>query len=202
LIRVESGKGIGFSDVSVKNSNFLVIGYFQSYKFAKKENVSAELKAIHLVDQSLKLRELKELAKFENPIIVHFRFGDYKNEKSFGIPTDIYYQKSISELVSRYPNSKIWVFSDEKDEAEKVFPEEFSSKTRWITDIELSSAETLEIMRLGKSYAIANSTFSWCAAILSVTEDPTVFCPGPWFQFENEPIDLVPPDWNRVLAWQ
>jgi hypothetical protein len=201
-VRVESGTGIGFSTVSIKRSSSLVIGYFQSYKSAQKENVSTDLKSMKLVQENLKIREFRELAKVESPIIVHFRFGDYKKEKSFGIPNSNYYQKTIDQLVKKFPTSKIWVFSDEMEVAEKAYPREFASKTRWITDKELSSAETLEVMRLGNSYVIANSTFSWWAAILSVTENPTVFCPEPWFQIENEPIDLIPLDWNRVTAWQ
>ena len=199
---IAAGSGIGNSTVSINDSNCFVIGYFQSYKFARKENVLIDLKSMDLVHQNQKIIELRDMAKDEKPIIVHFRFGDYKSEKSFGIPNQSYYKKAISELAQRLPASKIWVFSDEKEEAEKVYPPELAPRTRWITDKEFSAAETLQIMRLGESYVIANSTFSWWAAILSASKNPAVICPEPWFQFENEPIDLIPLDWNRVMAWQ
>jgi hypothetical protein len=66
----------------------------------------------------------------------------------------------------------------------------------------LTSAETLEIMRLGKAYIIANSTFSWWGAMLSKSENPLVICPDIWFKSQAEPLDLIPSSWKRVPAWQ
>ena len=202
VTKFESGSGIGFSSISITRFRSFVIGYFQSYKNVRKNTVFAELRNMELKDVNQEIDNFRALAKIEEPIIVHFRFGDYKNEKSFGIPDAIYYQNSLTELVKKYPNSKIWVFSDERTEAEKVFPSEFRSRARWITDNQFSSAETLEIMRLGTSYVIANSTFSWWAAILSKTENPNVICPESWFKLDPEPLDLIPSNWERVSAWR
>ena len=202
VIKFESGFGVGFSPISITRSSTFVIGYFQSYKCINQKSVHADMKNLKLKFPSEEIDSFRDLAKVEVPIIAHFRFGDYKNEKTFGIPLVDYYQRSLMEMVNEYPNSKIWVFSDEKDEAEKVFPNEFKSKARWITDNRFSSAETLEIMRLGASYVIANSTFSWWAAVLSVTKNPNVICPESWFKLEPEPLDLLPPSWKRVPAWQ
>jgi hypothetical protein len=202
VVKFESGSGIGFSSISITRFRSFVIGYFQSYKFVSKKSVFTDMRDLELKVSNQEIDNFRSLAKIEEPIIVHFRFGDYKNEKSFGIPDASYYQSSLTELVKKYPNSKIWVFSDERTEAEKVFPSEFRSKARWITDNQLSSAETLEIMRLGTSYVIANSTFSWWAAILSMTENPNVICPEYWFKLDPEPLDLIPPTWKRVAAWR
>ncbi len=202
VIKFEYGVGIGFSPVSITQFSTFVIGYFQSYKFVNHKSVFQDLKNIEPEVLNEEINRYKELANVEKPIIAHFRFGDYKNEKTFGIPALSYYQESLEALVNQNPNSKIWVFSDEKNEAEKVFPSEFKSMARWISDDHFSSAETLEIMRLGISYVIANSTFSWWAATLSMTENPKVICPEPWFKLDPEPLGLIPPNWERVQAWQ
>jgi hypothetical protein len=202
VIKFECAVGIGFSPISITPSSTFVIGYFQSCKFVYDKTVFQDLKNIEPKVLNEEIDRYKKLANLEKPIIAHFRFGDYKNEKTFGIPALSYYQDSLEALVNLNPNSKIWIFSDEKSEAEKVFPNEFKSIARWISDDQFSSAEILEIMRLGISYVIANSTFSWWAATLSMTENPNVICPEPWFKLEPEPLGLIPPNWKRVQAWQ
>jgi len=201
IIKIVRGNGIGFSAIASKAATSFIIGYFQTYRFTEKAQAYSELKLISLVNQNPQVEKFLEIAKVEQPIVVHFRFGDYKFEDSFGIPTAKYYKEAISQVSSAYPSSKIWVFSDEEMEARKVFPIEFADKARWFTDSNLSSTETLELMRCGKAYVIANSTFSWWGAILSKTENPLVICPDVWFRFEKEPVDLIPQSWKRVAAW-
>jgi hypothetical protein len=201
-IKIERGIGIGYSALNVSPRQSFIVGYFQSYRFTEDIEAYSDLKTMPLTRKNSEVEKFKEIARLEEPIVVHFRFGDYKLENSFGIPTANYYKTALIQIVEKNPQSKIWVFTDEEIEARKVFPVEFMDRTRWFTDAQLSSAETLEIMRLGKSYVIANSTFSWWGAILSKEENPLVICPDVWFKFEDEPLDLVPPAWKRVAAWQ
>lgn len=202
IIRVAQGTGIGYSSISTKTENNFLVGYFQSYRFAINNSVHSELRSLRPDESNSLIQVFKEKSALEAPIVVHFRFGDYKVESTFGIPSQSYYRQALEEMVTLYPNSKIWVFSDEEMEARKVFPIEFLARTRWFTDTELSSAQTLEIMRLGFSYVIANSTFSWWGALLSHNRDAKVICPDRWFKFQDEPVDLIPPSWKRVEAWQ
>ncbi len=202
MITVVRGTGIGYSSTSVKNGNCFIIGYFQSYRFTLNPTAQSEVSSLVPVESNLNVQVLKEEAGREAPIVVHFRFGDYKAEHTFGIPTEDYYRQALTEMSALYPNSKIWVFSDEESEARKVFPNEFIARTRWLTDTQLSSAQTLEIMRFGSSYVIANSTFSWWGAMLSKNLGAKVICPDQWFRYQNEPVDLIPPSWKRVAAWQ
>jgi hypothetical protein len=95
---------------------------------------------------------------------------------------------------------KIWLFSDQPELAISRIPREFLNKTRVIDDSELSSAQTLEVMRLGNGYVIANSTFSYWGAISSYTLNPRVIYPRPWFKDVKPPTDLTPMDWIQVDA--
>jgi hypothetical protein len=69
-----------------------------------------------------------------------------------------------------------------------------------IPEIDRSPAATLEVMRFGAGYVIANSSFSWWAAFLSKKPDVEVIAPQPWFQGMDEPRDLIPPNWQRIEA--
>ena len=202
LIKIERGIGIGYSALDVKLSSSFIVGYFQSHRFTENFDVYRDLKNISLMQKNLEIEKFAGIAEIDQPIVVHFRFGDYKFENSFGIPTANYYRNALTQILGENPDSKIWVFSDEEIEARKVFPSELLDRTRWFTDPQLSSAETLELMRLGKFYVIANSTFSWWGAVLSKNENPSVICPDIWFKSEAEPLDLIPPSWKRVTAWK
>ena len=202
LLRILRGTGIGYSTITPQAGTGFIIGYFQSFKFIEKKFAYQELRQLTLAKENANIEGFRNLALTEEPIVVHFRFGDYKLEDSFGIPGHSYYKNALEEMTRKYPRSKIWVFTDEVEAAEKVFPTDFASKARWFTDKKLTSAETLEIMRLGKAYVIANSTFSWWGAMLSNSDNPEVICPDVWFKSQAEPLDLIPTNWKRVPAWQ
>ena len=201
LTKLRHGIGIGYSSLVIRQIDSFIIGYFQSYRFTEDIDTYTDLKSMSLANKNSEVEKFREIARLEEPIVVHFRFGDYKLEKSFGIPTANYYQDALNRMVKKHPHSKIWIFSDEESEARNVFPSELMDRSRWFANAQFSSAETLEIMRFGKSYVIANSTFSWWGAILSKTEEPSVICPDVWFRFQDEPLDLIPPRWKRVPAW-
>ena len=202
FIQIECGFGIGYSPIEIKNRNSFIVGYFQTYRFRENHDTYRDLRLLSLALPSNKLTIFEEIAEIEKPIVVHFRFGDYKLESTFGIPSANYYRKALQVMLKENPGGRIWVFTDEEEEARKVFPSEYNEEARWFTDTNLSSAETLELMRLGTCYVIANSTFSWWGAILSKAENPSVICPDVWFRFEDEPLDLIPPSWKRVAAWE
>ena len=55
-------------------------------------------------------------------------------------------------------------------------------------------------MRLGRGYVIANSTFSWWAAYLSLNPGVEVVVPSPWFMGMEDPGELIPPNWKQLDA--
>jgi hypothetical protein len=148
-------------------------------------------------EPSEELTSLTESADQEEPIVIHMRFGDYRLENSFGLLTPKYYQESVRELWESGLYKTLWVFSDEIDEARKYLQGVDINEIRYISDVANSSAQTLEAMRLGKGYVIGNSSFSWWAARLSRNQNAKVIAPTPWFIGQNEPIELIPPNWVR-----
>jgi hypothetical protein len=179
--------------------NTLLIGYFQSHLYIDEINVKNFVRGLAV--NNLQVEDHQNLSDIEQPLIVHVRLGDYKNEGSIGVISSEYYLQNCKILFSSGKYKKIWLFSDEPEEAVKLIEPDLLEKVRVIDSKNLSSAETLELMTLGKGYLIANSTFSWWGAYLSKTPNPVVITPSPWFRKLPEPRELVPPVWSRAKAF-
>jgi hypothetical protein len=132
----------------------------------------------------------------EKPLIVHVRLSDYRVEDNFGIPSKSYYSSAINNQIQMGSYKKIWLFSDEPKEAIAFIPEDYLDLIRNISLEVTDPICTLQVMRLGHGYVIANSTFSWWGAYLSRSENPNVIYPKPWFQGMPDPIELCPPSWK------
>lgn len=192
-------EGLGFDER--QPSGDLFIGYFQSYKYL--ERLSYGKLTLELSNASELLQNYEKLSKVEKPLIVHYRLGDFLQEPSFGIPSETYYKAAINLAMRSSHLNHIWVFSDQIELAKELFPAEYRKFSRFIDTKDSSSAETLQIMRLGSAYVIANSSFSWWAATLSRKSNPFVVCPSPWFANGSTPKDLFNPNWevlNRVTG--
>jgi len=197
------GKGVGFSELRHRSGHQLLIGYFQTFRWASAPQVFEKLKQIELSGDSSKLREYQDLASVEKPLVVHVRLGDYKNENDFGVLPAIYYSAAIRDQLKSERYGAIWLFSDELEDAQRFLPKNLGIKIRCIQEVDDSAAATLQVMRLGHGYVIANSTFSWWGAFLSLSSDVKVIAPSPWFRNLPEPAQLIPPHWARCDAgWQ
>lgn len=201
LTMLKVSNGVGYSKITSSDRGRLLIGYFQTHLWMEDIAVFNAMHKIELKDKSTTLDYFAELAEVEKPLIVHIRLGDYKNENLFGIPSTEYYISAIQRLFNSDKYGKIWIFSDEPDLAFELFGSAIPNEVRWIHNEGESAAQTLEIMRHGKGYVIANSTFSWWAAFLSYTADPEVIAPDPWFRHLDNPKDLLPPTWHVIPGW-
>lgn len=200
LTRVASSKNVGYSEIKIPSGNSLLIGYFQSYHWALEPQVKDLLMNITPIENQPVIEEFRLLSIIERPLIVHVRLGDYLNQSQFGIPSIDYYSVAIKKLLATKKYSKIWVFSDDLEGAKLRIPLDCGAGIRFIRSDEYSSAVTLEIMRLGNAYVIANSTFSWWAAFLSRNNNVEIVAPDPWFSRMKEPAKLIPNHWTRIKS--
>jgi hypothetical protein len=198
LTSIEISKDVGFSELDRK-ANTLLLGYFQSYKYLQNPTVRREIDQVLPKEKTDRLERLINEAKKQKPIFVHVRLGDYLDEEHFGTPSKSYYYNSLIRLEGQ--ERKIWVFSDDITLAKKRMPSEFNSQYFYVDDIGLSPAQLLQLLRYGEDYVIANSSFSWWGAALSLKKDSKVIAPEPWFAGMPEPKDLIPPHWYREKAY-
>jgi hypothetical protein len=192
--------GVGFDEEYTDKSYQMPIGYMQSYQWHKNPETKEKMMAIKPVQDDSRIEKYKILAAAEKPIIVHYRFGDYVGNYSFGRPHESYYSESLESISQTFTDMKIWVFSDDIAKAKLDFPVAYKSAVRWIDDLDDSVAGTFEVMRLGRAYVIANSTFSWWAAYLNHQQSSMVYVPKPWFRNMVDPVQMCPVTWKEISA--
>ena len=191
-----SSRDIGYADLPLRGNSQLLVGYFQSYRFASDPRVREKLQSLNV--DSVELEDLEKLSQLERPLVVHVRLGDYSQETKFGTLGSEYYSRALSELFDPSKFPRIWVFSDEIEQAKLLIDHKYSEFVRWFPGLGEPAAVTLEKMRLGHAYIIGNSSFSWWGAFLSKVEDAPTIAPTPWFSGLREPKDLIPTTWKRL----
>ena len=196
IIKVYLSRDTGYWYSKRENRSSFHVGYFQSFKFSDYKADFDVLKK--LIPRNINPEQdfYANLAETESPLVVHVRLADYRVENNFGIPSKDYYQSAIDFQFKVGDYKKIWLFSDEPEAALEFVPQGYLSLVRNVSQELLDPIWSLEVMRLGSGYVIANSTFSWWGAYLSHQEDPLVVYPKPWFQGMPDPIELCPPTWK------
>lgn len=173
-------------------------GYFQTWKYAEtligKNTFVPQLK-----NPSAWYFEMSKCAKDVQPIIVHVRRGDYQAlEDQYGLLSGIYYLNALKTIPKELGNNPIWVFSDDILQAKQILEKILPTSTLWVDPPQNSNpAESLMLMTLGYAHIIANSSFSYWAARLSLTSQ-FVVAPSKWFKSMEDPIDLINPSWHLV----
>jgi hypothetical protein len=194
-VQIVLGKDNGF-DQSYSEKDFsLFIGYFQSYEFSSALSVKETLDSLKPKTNSSIVTSFTEKADFDAPLIVHVRLTDYRNEVNFGIPSKDYYERAITDQIQTGLFRRIWLFSDEPNEAVDFIPERYRLLVENVSNQNLGTVDTLEVMRLGRGYVIANSSYSWWGAYLSRNPAARTIFPNPWFSGMPTPDRLCPPDW-------
>lgn len=190
--------GVGYCGEDPTKQNVCLVGYFQSYNYsAAISRVLDEGKELP-IELATNAKTLVLEAKRIQPIIVHVRLGDYSLEAKFGTLSEVYYRDAFSIYEKDSTPSIYWVFSDEPEEAKKLFQNLNAKDLRFIDDKGLTSIEILQIMREGRDYIIGNSTFSYWAALLSRNKNARVIAPSKWFKELQTPSGLYPPHWRLV----
>jgi hypothetical protein len=195
-VRINSGIGLDHT-VEKFPRNSLIIGYFQTYQWAEKDDVRSRLS--EMINRTRE--NIPEVNGFLKPnLAVHVRLGDYKLENSFGIPSRSYYKSGIEYFKTLDPRVSLRIFSDEPEEVHQRLSLLPDQSTEIYADESQSPVEVLLAMSESDYLLIANSTFSWWAAYFAGFRNASVICPEPWFQRGNSPAGLIPHNWNRLSA--
>ena len=201
FIWIRGYTALGYSNkFSIGKFTNLLVGYFQNEVWISDEEIKNQMMRLSLKKTKSSIRELIEKSNRERPLVVHVRLGDYRKEADFGILPAEYYELAIRRSWETNTFGAIWLFSDEPKEALLRIPRELRGLVR-IIDESYSAAESLELMRYGWGYVIANSTFSWWGAMLSYKANSRVMAPEKWFKHLADPENLVPDRWERVRSW-
>lgn len=117
--------------------------------------------------------DLKEEILGMPSIGMHVRRGDYITIAGHYVLPREYYENALSRVKGR-----VFIFSDDVAWCRDNFP--------GVTIVNEVDYLAFSLLRLCKSKIIANSTFSWWAAILNDNIDDTVIAPRKWRMNEEE----------------
>jgi hypothetical protein len=197
-LMVKTGIGIGFDQAFKRKKGNFIVGYFQSYRFLEDSNSQEEFRSIECLSKRPPYLKLLNTVRSTPSTMLHVRLGDYHQEKSFGVLSEKYFDRALSEIESGSKNSRLLMFSDEPEEATQLFSIDVQYRLTTIPSNFLTPAETLEIMKNCTKFVTSNSSFSWWAAYLSSPKPSLVIYPTPWFTGINEPQNLIPESWIGI----
>jgi hypothetical protein len=201
-------ENLGYEEIPIFNGNAIIFGYFQTHVFWNELKTKMALRKAEIT-QSHSCTENVTRGEGEK-LVIHVRLGDYLSEKDFGNLGWSYYREALKFVHQERSISKVMIFSDEIEKAiakyEILFNDLFGSinvnlkseSILWFGAADLDNIQTIELMKSGSVFILANSSFSWWAASLSPSEQSLVICPSPWFAKLEEPRKLIPSDWVRV----
>jgi hypothetical protein len=195
-VQIIYSDNVGYTEFKRKKSIVLLIGYFQSYRYleeARRENLKTS-QSIFANRGPTPMEKYKKKTK----VIIHYRLGDYKQEKAFGILNPDYYIRALDYVRQKIQVDEVWVFSDEIDSARNKLGSRIFADAIWIDPRNHTTESSFDLMRQGDAYIIGNSTYSWWAATLSYADPKIVIAPLPWFAKIQEPQFLISPNWERI----
>jgi len=146
--------------------------------------------------------EYSEIIRKENSVSMHFRRGDYVEDKTtnsvHGTCSIDYYKKSVQLMANKLSNPHFFVFSDDIEWVKKNFI--INYPVYYIDHNDANkNYEDLRLMSLCKNNVIANSSFSWWGAWLNQTENKIVISPSRWL---NDPrkssTKHIPQNWIKI----
>ena len=172
-------------------------GYWLDKKYWKDINVH-ELFRFRKPELSAEAQEYLNKINSSNVVSVHIRRGDYlskDNLNKFGIfCTEHYYQLAIERIRKELPDACFFIFSDDIAWVQKsmnipnaCFIDCHHGDESW---------KDLFLMSCCKHNIIANSTFSFWAAMLNPNTDKIVCYPQRWFYWKTP--DIFPDSWISI----
>jgi hypothetical protein len=198
-LRVQIAKGIGFHKQKSSKGGMYRIGYYQSDGFLSESALSQIGEGL---DSAFQKRNSETSTfvqkKCQSNLIVHVRRTDYLDHPHFGLLNEDYYNRALAVICGQQEIQRISVFSDDISLVRNEINFQTTIPIEWIDSSDELPADTLQRMRYGSAYILANSTFGWWAARLSKCNRPSVVVPTPWFADAPEPKEMHPSDWIKV----
>jgi hypothetical protein len=195
IFGLDTPRGSGYTEIHTFQKNLELRGYYQSYKYFK--DVSSQFGPI---DWSLRVEsdsynKIRDYLCSKPFIAIHIRGGDYLKKSKIYCKLDyFYYAAAIEELQSKLGVIKVIVFSDDDVYARDILGN--ISGLEFINQKGLRASEAMLLMSLAKGIVIANSTFSYWAAMINCGGN--VIAPKNWYETAVVDEDFYPSHWKIV----
>ena len=187
----------------VKKSQFVLLdGYWQSHFYSPNVRDGIYKSLINSPSMSKEFHNAYKVVTSDSYTSIHVRRGDYIKNK-FAIETYCeldfnYYLKAMGFIISKFPNSKFILFTDDWEFGQSfidIVKESF--QIAGAKEMALKSdIEELVLMTGCKNNIIANSSFSYWGGLLNPNSEKIIVAPSCWFKnHEVNTQDLIPSDW-------
>ncbi len=192
------GNGIGWSSLSAPvDQSCVLIGNFHSYRWIK-QNLNQYRNELQLKQNNKTFDFINQNNDDSQRLIVHVRLGDYLQVAELNVLGRKYFNSAISKALGANNYEEIWVFTNDLNKVNDYLDENDQVKYRFFGPDQFTSAETLEIMKIGDGYVLSNSTYSWWCAFLSYNDSASILIPRKWYRSTPEPSYFIPKSWQRL----
>lgn len=170
-----------------KQDDVALSGYWQRWEYVKDnlDNIRDYFTLKDDITDETFLNFKNVITSSKHSCSIHIRRTDYlDNKKVYAILDVDYYVKAIEYIRQLYNNDvQFFCFSDDIEWCKIAFKN--IEGIHYISDTK-SDIHDFELMKICHDNIIANSTFSWWAAILNSNQDKVVIAPKVWYTFEHE----------------
>lgn len=183
--RIESEYG-NLDNVLSNQDDVSLSGYWQRWEYIK-DNLDMLRDCFTLkdsIEDETFLLYKDKITSAKQSCSIHIRRTDYLNNKNIYSILDIdYYVKGIEYLKHLYNDDiEFFCFSDDIEWCKLAFK---NFKNIHFIENAKCDIHDFELMQLCNNNIIANSTFSWWAALLNRNTDKRVIAPKAWYMFEH-----------------
>ena len=172
----------------------LIDDYSQDRRFIKDAKRWLPFRTFSLSHATQHLKE--QIEATPQSVALHVRRGDYlhpTNLPHFGLCPLDYYQQAMAYIRRQYPETTFFIFSDDVKWAEQNLQDENAVFVH--PQPNESDVIDLYLMSLCRHHILANSTFSFWAAWLSLNDGINIY-PSRWFADSTWHIpDIFPAHW-------
>lgn len=178
------------------NTNYILYGYFQSYKyFIDNIETIKERLLSNVNDEYNQIKIYHERLSSNKKCLIHVRRGDYfMYPKLHPICSDEYYTDAINKINSINDDVTYLVFSDD---IQYISNWSIIKNYKYKIINEVDPVKTLLLMSLCDYFIIANSTLSLCAYFLRDKNESILIGPKNWFgsdALKHKLEDILPPE--------
>ena len=200
FIGIHVAKTLGYEDFENFPSSRVryLEGFFISHRYILELRKSGRLGAVSPSRPTDWYLAQAEMLKRNVICGIHIRQGDYLDSwQHYGILNSSFYSDAILDLKKRVKIDEFWIFTDSPESARKMMQSfQFYNFNIVTQPQESNDAESLILLSLCDSLICANSTFSFCAALLSNAKE--VIVPETFYRALEVPGDLYPAAWKKL----
>lgn len=200
LAPIASALGVYFYDSSffpfkvARTKNILMFGYFESAEYFKEIDSIIKNELTVKSEYPVLNPELYDIINTTDSVCITIKRQDVENVDIADIYAyDIsYFYNAIDYIKQKRKDPVFIVFSDDVEWCQKNFNVD---GTCYYETGNNPIYEKIRLMSSCKHFIIHNSTFSWWAQHLSVSEDKIVIAPTKWMELDCWPLDVYEDNW-------